>query len=87
MMVANHREMSASSFADFPGETPCMSPFKRAMGDDESDPVERSNKVAPASVLDKVFARLTRNEPLPSVTSRDKRRNKKTARARRRTAS
>jgi HTH-type transcriptional regulator / antitoxin HipB len=48
-----------------------------------SEPVERGNKVAPTADLDDVFARLTRNEPLPLASSHDKKRGKKTAKARR----
>lgn len=44
--------------------------------------VERSNKAAPTADLDDVFARLTLNESLPLPGSRDRRRNKKTAKAR-----
>jgi HTH-type transcriptional regulator / antitoxin HipB len=48
-----------------------------------NEPVERSNQAAPTADLDDVFARLTRNEPLPPSSSRDKKRSKKTAKARR----
>lgn len=48
-----------------------------------SEPVERSNSVAPAADLDDVFARLASNEPFPAPGSRDKRRVKKTTKARR----
>ena len=48
-----------------------------------SDPVERSNNVAPASTLDEVFARLTRSESVPLPTARKKRPKRKAAKTRR----
>lgn len=48
-----------------------------------TESVEQSSKVAPAADLDEVFARLTRSELFPSPSSGDKRRNQKSAKARR----